>query len=136
MIGEHKIRVRYEETDQMGVVYYGNYFTWFEVGRAELLRTLGYTYREMEQMGVFLPVIEAGCQYKSPARYDDLLTISTTVSKLTGVRIVFDYIVYSQERRVIVKGFTTHAFVNADGQLINVSKKSPEIWQIVKKLTE
>lgn len=136
MTGEFHIRVRYEETDQMGVVYYGNYFTWFEVGRAELLRDLGFSYKEMEANEVYLPVTDASCQYKSSASYDQLLTIKTKVSKLTGVRIVFDYQITDPEDRIVVNGSTTHAFVDALGKPINLIKKAPEMWQIIKKVNE
>ena len=72
------VRVRYAETDQMGVVYYANYFVWFEVARTDLLRTLGWTYREMEDSGVLLPVIDAQCEYRRPARYDDEVEVRAT----------------------------------------------------------
>jgi acyl-CoA thioester hydrolase len=91
------LRVRYAETDRMGVVYYANYFVWFEVARADLLRSFGWTYREMEESGVFLPVIEAHCEYKRPARYDDEVDIHTTGSLVSPVRVTFTY-------RVAVKG--------------------------------
>ena len=85
------VRVRYAETDKMGVVYYANYFVWFEVARADLLRTLGWSYREMEQAGVSLPVIDAHCQYHRPARYDDELEVRTegapAVEGADGVRL-------------------------------------------------
>ena len=85
------MRVRYAETDQMGVVYHANYFVWFEVGRTDLLRQLGWTYREMERAGVRLPVIEAHCAYHRPARYDDELEIRTTGRLVSPVRMAFDY---------------------------------------------
>ncbi len=86
------IRVRYAETDQMGVVYHGNYFTWFEVGRVELLRSLGFSYVDLEQAdGRALPVVEVQCRYRKPARYDDLLLLETTVRALRGPVIVFAY---------------------------------------------
>src|SRR6187402_2841716 len=88
------IRVRYAETDQMGVVYYANYFVWFEVARTDLLRTLGWTYREMEASGVMLPVIEASCQYKQPARYDDELEIRTRGVMRSPARLQFSYEVW------------------------------------------
>ncbi len=78
------LRVRYAETDRMGVVYYANYLVWFEVARADLLRTLGWTYREMEESGVYLPVIEAHCEYRRPARYDDDVEIRTTGSVVSA----------------------------------------------------
>jgi acyl-CoA thioester hydrolase len=86
------IRVRYAETDQMGVVYYANHFVWFEIGRVELMRTLGFDYREIEEQAqCFLPVVEANCRYKAPARYDDLLTLETRVLNLRTSMIRFGY---------------------------------------------
>src|SRR6185503_20717447 len=85
------LRVRYAETDKMGVVYYANYLVWFEVGRADLLRSLGWTYREMELAGVSLPVIEAHCLYQRPARYDDEIEIRTEGRLLSPVRMEFQY---------------------------------------------
>ncbi len=86
------IRVRYAETDQMGVVYYANYFVWFEIGRVELMRSLGFDYREIEEQAqCFLPVVEANCRYKAPARYDDLLTLETRVLNQRTSMIRFGY---------------------------------------------
>ena len=91
MSGSAHIRVRYAETDQMGVVYHGNYFVWFEVGRVELLRQVGWSYKTLEADGVDLPVIEATCQYRHPARYDDELEIRTTGRMASAVRVEFTY---------------------------------------------
>jgi acyl-CoA thioester hydrolase len=86
------IRVRYAETDQMGVVYYANHFVWFEIGRVELMRSLGFDYREIEEQAqCFLPVVEANCRYKAPARYDDLLTLETRVLNQRTSMIRFGY---------------------------------------------
>lgn len=120
----------------MGVVYYGNYFTWFEVGRTELLRSTGSSYREMESGGVFLPVVEATCHYKSPARYDELLTIKTSISKLSVARIVFAYTMVGEDGRTVVEGSTTHAFVSAEGRPLNVAKKSPRMWELMNGLVK
>ena len=86
-----QVRVRYAETDKMGVAYYANYFVWFEVGRCELLRTLGGSYNQLEETGVLLPVIEAHCNYRAPARYDDALMIETTGSLKSRARVEFLY---------------------------------------------
>jgi acyl-CoA thioester hydrolase len=112
-----RVRVRYADTDQMGVVYYANYLIWFEIGRTEWLRETGWTYREMEAAGVSLPVIEAHSQYRQPARYDEEIEIRTTASALTPVRLRFDY----QALRVpgealVAEGYTVHASVNAAGR--------------------
>jgi acyl-CoA thioester hydrolase len=111
------VRVRYAETDRMGVVYYANYLVWFEVGRTELLRTLGWSYREMEHEGIGLPVIEASCLYHRPARYDDELEIRTKGTLLSAVRMQFDYeIVRNPGDELIVSGRTLHAAVNGAGR--------------------
>jgi acyl-CoA thioester hydrolase len=112
-----RVRVRYAETDRMGVVYYANYLVWFEVGRTELLRTLGWSYREMEHEGIGLPVIEASCLYHRPARYDDELEIRTGGTLVSPVRMQFDYqIVRAPGDELIVSGRTLHAAVNAHGR--------------------
>ena len=111
------VRVRYAETDQMGIVYYANYLVWFEVGRTELLRSLGWSYREMEHEGIGLPVIEASCHYHRPARYDDELEIRTKGTLLSAVRMQFDYeIMRNPGGELIVSGRTLHAAVNGDGR--------------------
>ena len=111
------VRVRYAETDQMGVVYYANYLVWFEVARTDWLRAVGWTYREMEQNGVALPVIEAHAEYRRAARYDDELEIRTTAQLLTPVRIRFDYEVWrSGEEAPLATGHTIHAAMDPSGR--------------------
>jgi acyl-CoA thioester hydrolase len=112
-----RVRVRYAETDQMGVVYYANYLVWFEVGRAEWLRQNGWTYRDMESDGVGLPVIEARCEYRQPTRYDDELEIRTRATRLTPVRVRFDYeVVRTGESEPAAVGHTVHVGVDANGK--------------------
>ena len=111
------IRVRYAETDKMGVVYYANYFVWFEVARADLLRSLGWTYREMEHAGVTLPVIEAQCEYRKPARYDDEIEVRTKGRMLSPIRMEFTYeLVLRSDRSVVAQGRTIHAAVDLTGK--------------------
>jgi acyl-CoA thioester hydrolase len=112
------VRVRYAETDQMGVVYYANYFVWFEVARTDLLRTLGWTYREMEAAGVLLPVIEAECRYRRPARYDDEMEIRTEGRVTSPVRMEFHYevTVKGDTGGVVASGRTAHAALGRDGK--------------------
>ena len=106
-------RVPYADTDQMGVVYYGNYLTFFERARNELMRAYGYTYKECEREGWALPVTHAEVDYRRPARYDDLLEISATVSSQKGVRIEIACEVRRKgEPELLVSGFTRHAFVS------------------------
>jgi acyl-CoA thioester hydrolase len=111
-----RVRVRYAETDRMGVVYYANYLVWFEVGRTEWLRATGWSYREMELEGIALPVIEAHCEYRQPARYDDDIEIRTRAALLTPVRIRFDYEVVSSDQSVVASGYTVHAALDATGR--------------------
>lgn len=110
-----RVRVRYADTDQMGVVYYANYLIWFEIARTEWLRDAGWTYRDMEEQGIALPVIESHCEYRQPARYDDEVTIATAGSLLTPVRIRFDYAV-SVNGSAIASGHTVHAAIRPDGR--------------------
>ena len=111
------IRVRYAETDKMGVVYYANYFVWFEVARADLLRSLGWTYRDMEHAGVTLPVIEAQCEYRRPARYDDEIEVRTKGRMLSPVRMEFTYeIVLRDDQSIAASGRTIHAALDHAGK--------------------
>lgn len=112
-----RVRVRYAETDRMGVVYYANYLVWFEVGRAEWLRQAGWTYREMERDGISLPVIEAHCDYRQPARYDDEIEIATRGTLITPVRVRFDYEVSrAADSTIAAVGHTVHAAVDTGGK--------------------
>lgn len=133
MANKVNIRVRYQETDQMGVVYHSNYLIWFEVGRAEMIRDLGLTYAEMEKMGVMMPVTFANVQYKAPAHYDDKITIITEVMKLSPVRIEFAYQVLRDDD-LLAEGGTGHAFVNLEGKPIRLDKVSPPAWEIIKQV--
>jgi acyl-CoA thioester hydrolase len=109
--------VRYAETDKMGVVYYANYLVWFEVGRTDLLRDAGWSYREMEMDGYALPVIEAHCAYRAPAKYDDDLEVRTTGAMLSPVRVEFTYeIVRPADNATLVTGTTVHATLDRGGR--------------------
>lgn len=107
-----KTRVRYSETDQMGVVYHGNYAQFFELGRTEWLRKLGVTYKDMEISGIMLPVISLKCNFLKSAMYDDLLTIETCLVKKPMVKIEFDYKITNQNDELICTGNTVLAFMN------------------------
>ena len=108
-----QIRVRYAETDQMNVVYYGNYAQYFEVGRVECIRQLGYTYKDMEASGVIMPVIEMNVKYLRPATYDDLLTIKTQIRELPKEhRIEFFQDVYNEHNKLLTSGKVTLYFLN------------------------
>ena len=125
------VRVRYQETDQMGVVYHANYFVWFEVGRTSLIQERGSSYRELEEKGIILPVIEANCQYKSPARYEDLVRIETKIAELSPAKIRFDYrAIRDRDDMLLALGFTTHMWVNRDMKPLNLKRKLPEVYAL------
>jgi acyl-CoA thioester hydrolase len=109
-----KIRVRYSETDQMGYVYNGNYAQYYEVGRVEMLRSLGMTYGSMEQAGVMMPLLELKCKFIKPAYYDQEITIKTTVKELPGVRIYFEYELFNEQEELINLGYTTLVFFDME----------------------
>jgi acyl-CoA thioester hydrolase len=109
---ETQVRVRYAETDKMGFVYYGNYAAYYEVARVESLRSLGITYRSMEESGIIMPVMENYSKFILPAQYDDLLTITVMLKEKPSTRIRFDYEIYNQEKKLINLGFSTLVFVD------------------------
>ena len=114
IVSRTSVTVRYAETDMMGVVYHGNYLPWFEVGRTTLLKESGLPYRELEEMGYYLPVLEVGIKYHRPAVYDDTVMIVTTLKEKPLLRIRLDYEVLRGEER-LVTGFTVHGFISKQG---------------------
>jgi len=125
------LRVRYAETDKMGVVYYANYLVWFEVARADLLRSLGWTYREMEHEGVSLPVIEAHCEYHRSAKYDDEIEVRTEGRMLSPVRMVFEYKVFRREdaeQVLTASGRTVHAALDPNGRPCRLPSRIREVF--------
>ena len=112
-------RVIYGDTDNMGQAYYGNYFRWFEIGRSEMFRDLGLSYKEVEDNGIYLPVSEAHCKYSSPARYDESLVIETSVDHSIKAGIKFEYKIYHENGETLVAhGYTIHPYVNTDGKVV------------------
>lgn len=123
------VRVRYAETDRMGVVYYANYLVWFEIGRTDLLRSLGWSYREMEEAGVSLPVIEVHCDYRRPAKYDDELHVKTRGRMLSPVRMEFTYeIVRRADEALAAEGRTVHAAVDASGRPCRLPQRIRQVF--------
>jgi acyl-CoA thioester hydrolase len=131
VVGESRLRVRYAETDQMGVVYHANHFIWFEVGRVELLRQLGFSYRDMEQSdGCFIAVIDARCRYKAPVRYDDEVLVRTHLKNVRDSVIHFGY----ELRRVsdgalLAEGETTHIVTNAEMKVRPIPEKYLKVFK-------
>jgi acyl-CoA thioester hydrolase len=113
-VSEIQLRVRYAETDQMGFAYYGNYAKYYEVGRADAMRKLGMTYREMEEKGVFMPIVTMSSKFIRPAYYDDLLTVKTIVKELPASRMHFFYEVYNEQEQLLNTGETVLAFIRKD----------------------
>jgi acyl-CoA thioester hydrolase len=109
---EIKVRVRYSETDQMRVVYHGNYAQYFEMGRVEWLRNMGISYKWMEENGIMLPVVSLTMNYKKPASYDDLLTIKTKMIKMTSVKIEFDYEIWNEKNELLTTAYSMLVFVD------------------------
>jgi acyl-CoA thioester hydrolase len=126
-VSQTRIRVRYAETDQMGVVYYANFFIWFEIGRVELLRQLGFHYKQMEiDDDCHIPVVEANCRYKSPAHYDDELLLETTVLAIRRSVIKFGYRLLRPENEantLLAEGATTHVTVDRAMRPVRLPRK-------------
>ncbi|MCS4228735.1 thioesterase family protein [Sphingobacterium sp. BIGb0165] len=123
---DHQIRVRYAETDQMGYVYYGNYAAFYEIARTEMLRSTGISYKELEEMGVMLPVTELKTKYLKPGKYDDLITIRVTIRKKPAIRIIFEYELFNESGELLNQGETTLVFVNMEK---NKPCMPPQVFQ-------
>ncbi|MGE7272313.1 acyl-CoA thioesterase [Brevibacillus panacihumi] len=129
IIHTHSLRVRYGETDQMSVVYHTNYLNWFEVGRTELIRAAGLSYRQLEEKGVLLPLTDASISYKKPAKYDDVVEIRTHVELISPLRLTFAYeIVRLPDEELLVTGKTMHVFTTTELRPIRLSKTEPEVY--------
>jgi acyl-CoA thioester hydrolase len=113
------IRVRYQETDNMGVVYYANYFVWFEVARTEYLRSAGISYRALEEKGFYMMVASASCSYKSPARYDDVINVDAWIPKMNNSSLQFSYRL-SSVGRLVATGESVHVFTNSSGRPVRI----------------
>ncbi len=130
-ISETRIRVRYAETDQMGVVYHSNYFIWFEVGRVELMRQLGFTYKDMEREdGCYIAVVDARCRYKAPARYDDEILIRTRLKNVRESLIHFAYqALRASDQLLLAEGETTHIVIDAEMMRRSIPEKYMAVFK-------
>jgi acyl-CoA thioester hydrolase len=136
-ICETTLRVRYAETDQMSVVYHSNYLIWFEVGRVELLRMLGFSYLEMEQDGLNLPVVEVKCRYKHPARYDDELTIRTRMAQMRPSLLRFEYeVLRKSDGLLLAEGESAHVVVGRDMKRTHLTGKYRDTFQAAAAATQ
>jgi acyl-CoA thioester hydrolase len=129
----HLLRVRYAETDQMGVVYHARYLDWFEVGRTEMIRQCGISYRALEENnGLLLPVVDLNIQYRKPARYDDEIIIITRVAKVSSVRLEFQYEIHRQsDQELLITGTTSHVWVSREWKPVRLDKTAPELYQLL-----
>ncbi len=136
-ISDTIIRVRYAETDQMGIVYHTNYIIWFEIGRTDWFRQIGQDYKTLEEKNILLPVIGVNCKYKKSALYDDPVIIRTYLKELKGVRLTFHYeILRKEDEELLAEGETQHAFVDKNQKPIPLKKRFPEIWKILQNNME
>ena len=124
-ISETRVRVRYAETDQMGVVYHSNYFIWFEIGRVELMRQLGFSYRDMEHSdGLFIAVVDARCRYKAPARYDDEVIVHTHLKNVRESVVHFGYeLVRAEGSDLLAEGETAHIVTDSQMKMMPLPEK-------------
>ena len=130
----HTFRVRYSETDAMGIVHHSSYVLWMEVGRTEFMRAHGFTYRQLEEMGVQMPVLELSVRFRRPAYYDDELRITTWVEELSRVRLRLGYeITRVGEDQLLTEGTTEHTFIGRDGRPIRITHH-PEAWSWLLKM--
>ena len=124
LVSESRVRVRYAETDQMGVAYYANYLIWFEVGRSQFCNDCGFSYRDMErETGLFLIVAEASCRYRTPAKYEDELLVHTRIDEITRRTVSFGYEIERADGASIAAGQTTHVLINRDGRISSFPQK-------------
>jgi len=131
-----EIRVRYKETDQMGVVHHSNYYVWFEVARTEYMREQGITYKQMEERGLMLPLTETHCQYLQGALYDDTIVIKTSMTRFSGARITMEYDVMRRDDNcLLAKGKTVHAITDKNLKPVNIRKADFELYQLFLRCT-
>ncbi len=134
-INETEIKVRYAETDQMGIVHHSNYYVWFEVGRTEFITFSGMSYSEMESRDILIPLIDSYCKYIEPARYGDEVIIRTFIEDMSSVKVKFKYeVVRKSDRKLLAEGATTHVFVDRNLKIMNLRKKHTEVWNLINDL--
>lgn len=131
------IRVRYSETDQMGVVYHANYFPWFEEARTGYFESIGLAYPELEEQGLLFPLTECSCKFRSPARYADWVTVRVRLTELRGVLVILEYeVTRKADGRLLATGSTSHVFVDKAFRPLNMKRMRPDIYAKMKELVE
>jgi acyl-CoA thioester hydrolase len=129
-VSNTKIKVRYAETDKMGIVHHSKYYVWFEVARDDFIKQIDITYKKIEDMGIMMPLVETYCKYVKPAKYGDNVIIKTSIEKLSPVRISLNYKVLKEgSNELLAKGKTSQTFIDNNFKLINIQKKYPNLWK-------
>jgi acyl-CoA thioester hydrolase len=129
------VKVRYVETDQMGVVHHSNYLHWFEIGRTEWLREVGVSYRKVEEQGLLLPVLETQLTYAKPAYYEDMVQVKTSLAEYTGIRVTFAYSIV-RDGETLASGITRHCFTDRSLKPVRPKKVWPEFHQLIQQAFE
>lgn len=131
-VSRTEIRVRYHETDQMRIAWHGNYIAWFEVARTDWMRQRALAYRDLEEEGIFLPVLRAECTYRHFARYDDVIVVETSLARYNGLRLSFSYAVLREaDAKLLTTGLTEHAFTKANLQPIRPERQLPQVHRLL-----
>lgn len=131
---QHQIRVRYQETDQMGIVYHTNYVNWMEWGRTELIREAGLPYQEVENVGLMLPIVHLQVDFKGSAKYDDIVSINTRIKEATPLRLSFEYEIKTGEA-LLIRGESEHVWLNRTFKPTRVDKCHPELFALIRQIT-
>lgn len=137
MITKTKLTVRYAETDQMAIVHHSNYPVWYEAGRTDFIKAMGMSYSQIEEEGILFPLLELHCKYIQAAKYEDVVTIETTLTKLSMVKAEFSYKVYRESDGVLLNtGSTIHGMVTKELRPVNMKKAKPEIYAMLEQVME
>lgn len=135
-ICETKLKVRYVETDKMGIVHHSNYYIWFEASRDEFIEKIGLSYKQIEDMNIMMPLVETSCKYIEAAKYGDEVLIKTFINELSGAKVIINYeVLNTSNSKLLAKGSTTQVFVNStDFKIINLKRKYHELWNKLNRL--
>lgn len=137
MVTKTKLTVRYAETDQMAIVHHSNYPVWYEAGRTDFIKAMGMSYSQIEAEGILFPLLELHCKYIQAAKYEDVVTIETTLTKLSMVKAEFSYKVYRESDGVLLNtGSTIHGMVTKELRPVNMKKAKPEIYAMLEQALE
>lgn len=136
MVTKTPIKVRYAETDKMGIVHHSNYAVWYEAARGDFIEAMGMRYSDMEEAGVMVPLVELHCKYIKPARYEENLIVECRIGTFRGAKLEFFYTVKNEDGIVINEGSTVHALTNTSLVPVNVKKTNPEVYEMLKRAYE